>query len=34
MRLGSENFQVLKESLDANEIDQVVASENVINLEI
>ena len=29
IRLGSENFQVLKESLDANEIDQVVASENI-----
>ena len=29
IRLGSENFQVLKESLDANEIDQVVASDNL-----
>ena len=29
LRLGSENFQVLKDSLDANEIDQVVASENI-----
>ena len=24
MRLGSENFKLLKESLDANKIDQVV----------
>ena len=29
MRLVSENFQVLKDSLDANEIDKVVASENI-----
>ena len=29
LRLGSENFQVLKDSLDANSIDQVVASENI-----
>ena len=29
MRLGSENFKLLKESLDANEINQVVASDNL-----
>ena len=29
IRLGSENFQVLKDNLDANSINQVVASENI-----